>query len=257
MEDNTEFSNKRNRNFRHCRSDEHRAHKRFGFGLVVLVIGLLILLKQLGFNDLIPIRSFWPYILIVIGLIIGVKSGFRSSAPFILILIGAAHAIPAFHFTMGDTVVYSRKLVMPLVLIGAGVFFLYISRKKKFNYPGPGIQTSNKDFVTMDVMFGGSKEIVTSKNLTGSDISAVFGGAELNFSQADTAQDVIYFNVRTVFGGCEIILPPHWEVKNEMFVALGSAEDQRMMRQPDTSSEKKTVVRKGVSMFGRVEIQAY
>jgi predicted membrane protein len=238
--------------------EQHRARKRFGFGLIILVIGLLILLKQFGFEYLMPIRSFWPFVLIIIGVILGLKNNFRSPAPFILIMIGLAHAIPSFSFEIGDTTVYSRKLVAPIILIGAGLFFLLVSRKKKSFMPGhePRV-TSNENYLNKEVIFGGAKEIVTSKEFTGGDITTVFGGADINLTQADTTAQTVEIYVRTVFGGCEIIVPSHWDVKNEMFVALGSVEDQRTLRVTDASVERKTLILKGFCVFGSVEVRSF
>lgn len=248
------------RNFPHGRRfrnfEEHRARKRFGFGVVILVIGLVVLLKQLGFETLLPIRHIWPYILIVIGLIIGVSNKFRSPAPFVLMIIGIAHAIPAFHFNIGDNVIYSKRLVAPVVLIGAGLYFLFVSKKKSC-FPLRGTPTNDQNYVMKDVVFGGSKEIVTSKNFEGGDVTAVFGGAELNFTQAEMANDTAVLNVRTVFGGCEIIVPSNWEVKSEVTVLLGSVDDQRTLRMTDGNVTKKTLVLRGLCLFGGVEVKSY
>ncbi|HTN45930.1 MAG TPA: LiaF domain-containing protein [Flavipsychrobacter sp.] len=238
------------------RYEQHRARKRFGFGLIILVIGVFILLKQFGLHLFFPIREFWPYVLILIGIAIGLKNNFRSPAPFILIIIGLAHAIPAFSFELGDTMVYSRKLVAPLVLISAGLYFLLVSKKKSGCLPG---QTpfNNNNFVSKDVFFGGAKEIITSKEFSGGDVSAIFGGAELNLTQADTTTAIVHMNVRAVFGGVEIIVPSHWDIKNEMFVALGSVDDQRVIRVQDPNVQRKTLVLKGLCMFGGVEIKSF
>lgn len=251
-EENNDFPYRRRfRNF-----EEHRARKRFGFGIIVLVIGLVVLLKQLGFETLVPIRHFWPYILIAIGLIIGISNKFRSPAPFILLIIGIAHAIPAFHFNIGDSVVYSKRLVAPLILICAGLYFLFASKKKRC-FPHRHTPTNDQNYVTKDVIFGGSKEIVTSKSFQGGDITAVFGGAELNFMQADMENEMAVMNVRAVFGGCEIIVPSHWDVKNEVTVLLGSVDDQRTLRMTEGNTAKKTLVLRGLCLFGGVEIKSY
>jgi len=252
QEERNFFRGRKFRNF-----EEHRARKRFGFGVVILVIGLIVLLRQLGFETLLPIRHFWPYILIIIGLVLGISNKFRSAAPFILLIIGIAHAVPAFHFHLGDQVVYSKRLVAPLVLIGAGLYFLFVSKKKSCFSQGCRTPTNDQNYVIKDVIFGGSKEIITSKSFEGGDVTAVFGGAELNFTQAEMAKDTAVLNVRTVFGGCEIIVPSNWEVKSEVTVLLGSVEDQRTLRMTDGNIVKKTLVLRGLCLFGGVEVKSY
>src|SRR5690242_9715485 len=86
-QENKEFGHHRHRFGRHRQGgfenfEQHRARKRFGFGLIILLVGLVILLKQFGFEYYLPIRSFWPFILIGIGVILGLKNNFRSPAPF-------------------------------------------------------------------------------------------------------------------------------------------------------------------------------
>lgn len=249
--ENRNFPPRRFRNF-----EEHRARKRFGFGVIILVIGIIVLVRQLGFEMLLPIRHIWPYILIGIGLIIGLNNKFRSPAPFILMTIGIAHAIPAFHFSIGDNLVYSKRLVAPFILIGAGLYFLLVS-KKKTCLPNGNISTNDGNFVTKEVIFGGAKEIVTSKSFEGGDVTAVFGGAELNLTQAEMTNDTAVLNVRTIFGGCEIIVPSNWEVKNEVTVTLGSVDDQRTLRMTDANATKKTLVLRGLCVFGGVEVKSF
>lgn len=238
--------------------EERRARKKFGFGVIIIIVGLLVLLKQLGFNDFLPIREFWPFILITIGIIIGLRNKFQSPAPFILIIIGVVHVIPAFSFQLGENIVYSQRLIAPAILIGAGLYFLLVSRKKKgLSCDRSSISTFNQNFISKEVIFGGSKEIVTSKEFVGADISAIFGGVDINLTQADSQLDTITIGVRAIFGGIEIIVPPNWDVKNEVFVALGSVEDQRTIRVLDAGTQKKTLILKGLCSFGGVEIKSY
>src|SRR5690606_30621781 len=56
-------------------------------------------------------------------------------------------------------------------------------------------------------IFGGADQKVFSKNFKGGDVLAVFGGCDLNLSQADF-QDTITIEVVAIFGGVKIIVPP-------------------------------------------------
>jgi hypothetical protein len=64
-------------------------------------------------------------------------------------------------------------------------------------------------------------------------------------------------DVRVAFGSAEIIVPSHWEVVNEINPTLGSVEDQRMLRTPDASIERRTLILRGSCAFGSIEIKGY
>lgn len=115
--------------YRKKRFEQVKTQRRFGLGIVILIIGVAILLKQLGFYWLFPMRDIWPFVLIGIGLILGIKNKFSSVGPIVMIIIGAAFAIPTFSFEIGQTIVYSSKLVAPLILIAVGIYFLFVKKK--------------------------------------------------------------------------------------------------------------------------------
>jgi len=64
-------------------------------------------------------------------------------------------------------------------------------------------------------------------------------------------------DIRAVFGGCEIIVPSHWDVKNEMFVALGSVEDERVIRMTGTDQKRTQLILRGTCVFGGVDIKSF
>jgi hypothetical protein len=108
------------------------------------------------------------------------------------------------------------------------------------------------------VTFGGRKEIVTSKDFRGGNISATFAGCEVNMIQADSTTQPMVINLKVSFGGVEIIVPSHWELQNEIEPTFGSVEDHRSIRTPASASEeKKVLVLRGSCNFGSIEIKSY
>src|SRR4051812_9026060 len=102
----------RNKPYRSARSG-----KAF-FGIFLVLIGSLLLLKRAGFffpNWLLS----WPMLLIVIGLFTGVRHNFRNPASYILIIIGALflldRMIPGMNMTM---------FIWPVLLILFGLFMI-------------------------------------------------------------------------------------------------------------------------------------
>lgn len=227
-------------------------------GFTLLAIGSVILLRKL---DLFYFdwHSMWPFILIFIGGVIGLKSRFRNNAWWILAVIGIAHLIPVFTI-WGVT---SKALLIPLGMIALGLIIIFKpSRKKKLwnERCESNIKTvtNNDSVLNIDVTFGGHKEIITSKDFKGGNISTTFGGTEINLMNADSTEKTINLNVKVAFGGVEIVVPSHWQIKNEISSTAGSVEDNRNMHtHAGNDDEKITLVLSGSCNFGSIEIKSY
>lgn len=227
------------------------------FGIILLCLGVLFLLKRLHLIPPLHFHDVWPFVVLFIGLLIGVRNGFRNAGSWILIAIGVAHLIPTFDFMVGDNQITSRELAAPALLIGLGIIIILNNRKKKdYNLPLTS-NTVTGDAIQVDVVFGGRREFVTSKNFQGGKVSATFGGAEINLIQADFGTDVVVLELRATFGGIELIVPAHWVITNEMESAFGAVEDQRRMHAGDTLEGRKTLVLRGSCTFGGVEIKSF
>ena len=79
-----------------------------------------------------------------------------------------------------------------------------------------------------------------SKKFKGADITNVFGGAEINLSQADM-ESTATMDLTNVFGGTKLIIPAHWEINSELVSVFGSIEDKRPI-QPNTATGDKKVL---------------
>ncbi|WP_460880125.1 hypothetical protein [Pontibacter rugosus] len=84
---------------------------------------------------------------------------------------------------------------------------------------------------------------------------SVFGGTELNLSQADMQHPVV-LEATQIFGGTTLIIPPHWEVKSEMVAILGGIDDKRPVL-PGGYDPNKAIILRGTSLFGGLQIKSY
>ena len=89
----------------------------------------------------------------------------------------------------------------------------------------------------------------------GGDITNIFGGTEINLTQADI-QGVATIDVTTIFGGAELIVPSHWSVKSEIVTIFGGVEDKRTVA-TITETPEKALVLKGTIIFGGIEIKSF
>lgn len=233
-------------------------------GVLLAGAGVLFLLRQFGIIHF----SFqiWPLFLIAGGLMSGIKNGFRRPGAYIMIAIGAAYLVPEFT-VFGQS---SSNLVWPLALIGFGLFIAFRPKKNcvPFSVKDPGFakkwgsdpdteNVSTAGFVNIEAIFGGRKEIITSKQFRGANATAICGGAEINLMQADSEVQPMIIDVRAIFGGIEVIVPSHWEVVNEVDVLFGGIEDKRVLRTSSESAAVKTLLLRGTVTFAGMEIKSY
>jgi hypothetical protein len=112
-------------------------------------------------------------------------------------------------------------------------------------------------------VFWGGRRRITSKNFMGGDIVAIFGGFEIDLTQADFPGNQVVVEVVTIFGGGEIRVPANWEVIVDSVGIFGGTGDRTSHPQPQnqeaakaagTAPVKRLIV-KGVSIFGGLTLK--
>jgi len=216
QKDKSEIEDVREDVWRRFEKDNQRG-KLFG-GLIIICVGALLFAREAGFYFPSWIFS-WPMILIVIGIFLILKPSnrFRRAC---------------------------RR----------GRFHPRHPQRQFGNYTGT--PSSGEDFLEAVAVFGSIKKNIISKDFKGGEVSAVFGGAEINFMQADI-QGRVELEVNQVFGGTKLIVPAHWEIKSEIAAVLGSVEDKRPLRSASLTDEKKVLILRGTTVFGGIDINSY
>ncbi len=97
--------------------------------------------------------------------------------------------------------------------------------------------------------------MVLSKNFRGGEIVCFFGGAEIDFSQADIQSPVILY-ITMVFGGAKLMVPSHWDVKNQVTPIFGGIEDKRTVAVTNFDPNKKLILT-GTAVFAGIEIRNF
>jgi predicted membrane protein len=247
-------------------------------GFLLLLIGFLLLLDKLDFI-LFPHWVFsWKMILIVVGLAIGAKQGFRNPGWLIMVMIGT-------FFLLDDITSYHWQLHrygLPVGIMVVGLFVLFRSVMKPSNRGGDyfgrhyrrwnnsGQESaeegdgkkrtmggSGEDFLNITTAFGGTKRKIFSKNFQGGDITNFFGGTELDFSQADIKDgEVAMLDITQMFGGVKLFVPANWVIKSDMTAILGGYDDKRSIAPTNFDGARKTLVIDGTCVFGGVEIKS-
>lgn len=236
-------------------------------GLILLLVGTTIIIKQ-TIDDFPGWVVSWPMILIVVGIFVGMKNAFRG--PGWIILIGLGCIFLADRIVPG---VNLRRFAFPAIIIAIGLFLIFAKSShrsrlyKDLGGDGSGDDpdqnaywrnaTPNDENEVLDSVsiFGNAKKVIFSKSFKGGEVVNIFGGAEINCSQADL-QGVAKLEIVQVFGGSKIIVPASWTVKSNAASVFGGFEDKRTHHAGPPDPEKVLII-DGTSIFGGIEIKSF
>lgn len=225
-------------------------------GVILIGLGLVFLLDRL---NIIPseIRSYiitWQALLIFIGFI----NLFRKNSRFpgiILILVGSTFLIPEIIHIPFE----AKQVIWPIVLIVIGVTIVFKAKKFK----SPQLLKSHSDSyndhekINEVAIFGGGKRMITTQNLKGGKITAIFGGLEIDLTDATIIDDIAVIEVACIFGGVSFIVKPEWNVQLQVATILGGFDDKRKVYKQDHSENSKQLIIKGAAIFGGGEVKSY
>jgi predicted membrane protein len=250
-------------------------------GIIILIIGSVLLLKAFGFWFPVWFTT-WPMILIAVGIVILVKNKFQTGFGFFLILFGGFWLIQrnfGFPFEL-------RPYLVPggLILLGLYLIVKRSNDRNRFNEEffgslsakgtepiGTGTSESNQEYskayrknyafndssdvVNAQALFTGIERRILSKNFKGGKTSAIFGGTEIDLSQADLAEGAM-LNVEVAFGGVKLIVPSHWELQINVSNVFAGVEDKRTYSQVPADPTKVLRIY-GSVIFGGLEIKSF
>ncbi len=259
-------------------------------GTILLIVGGLLLIHEL---DLFFFPSWlisWQTGLIALGLYIGAKHQWRSSSWMLMVIIGV---IFLFDYIPGYER-HDVAWPLMLIGIGLYIILRRNHKADKDEWknfakdkwwihhryektgdpvvdytatgststPPPaadnssaGFRPSADDYLDAVSVFGGVKKTILSKNFKGGEIVNVFGGAELDFTQANIDGHVV-IDITQIFGGTKIVVPSNWRVVPDMAAIFASVDDKRIRTSAPADSDK-VLVLKGVSIFAGVDIRSY
>jgi len=217
-------------------------------GLLIILIGVLFLLGNLGRLDVGEVFStYWPLILIFIGLWHLIAHGFRSTGfGAILILIGGFFMLVNLDIIRGKIWIY----FWPLLIIAAGLWIILKPRFKPFQAKVPEIKEKDLDAF---IIFSGINRRFSTPEFRGGKATVLFGGIDLDFTQAALADNKATIELTAIFGGIEVLVPSDWEVIIDSSSIFGAVEDKH--KAVPSGETKTTLFIRATAMFGGIEIK--
>jgi len=245
-------------------------------GLLFVAAGILLFAFNVG---ALPIEYksvvfSWPMILIVIG-IICIFSRRSWFGGFVLILLGGFFLLSKLNIPSLDFV---KQNIGAIILISAGIgilckllfgrrckFFWYDAQfhsrhwsrnhskydKKQFAQNEKGFKPG---YIDRNCVFGGSKEKWDLKNFSGGEINSVFGGIEMDLSEAQLAEGIHHLELNSVFGGIVLYVPIEWKIEIHQTQVFGSFADNRPKPSFEVD-ENRVLIIEANAVFGGGEIK--
>ena len=230
--------------------------RRFFFGFILLVIGLVMILERAGILswEIYDFLLSWKMLLVAIGAFV-FFSGNRG-AGIIVMGIGAFFMIP----DIFDDYDQIKRFFWPAILLLVGLTFMMGNRsrrlRKQIKFSGGTTQVSN-DFFDEFVVFGARDINMASPNLLGGRSTVVFGGSEIDLRQCNISSQGCTIELTTMFGGNGMKVPNDWTVLNRVTTIFGGFSDLRIKDPSYMPNPSKTIVLTGVCIFGATEVRNF
>lgn len=210
-------------------------------GLVLVTLGVLFGLDTAEIIDAgETISEWWPLAVIVGAGLMWVSNPRHWPAAGLVGLIGLALLTTR----TGLVEASIWQFLWPLVLVVVGLALLLPRRRRS--------EATDENRVSSFVMFSGSELASRSDHFEGGDVTALFGGTDLDLRDATPAPEAT-LDVLCAFGGVEIRVPEGWQVRAKGFPIFGGFENattkDRLPADAPTLDINATV------LFGGVEIK--
>jgi predicted membrane protein len=212
-------------------------------GALVVAVGVILLAETTGLYDTSFLFTYIPSLFVLLGLFVLVRSGFRNVfGPLLVVVVAGLWQLTALDVIEGADLVDFWPLF--IVFFGLSLVFAHFRRRPE------GVSDSH---VTSFAAFGGSEKRSTSKQFTGADLTAVFGGAELDLRDAAVEDPPAHVSANVLFGGVEVVVPREWNVQLDVIPLFGGAADDRPRREEE--HEGVDLVVSGLVLFGGVSVE--
>lgn len=215
------------------------------FGIILLIIGVLFLLRSTGIYNTGNLLSYVPSLFIILGIYSLIKSGFKSiSGPVTMIIIFTVIQLLVLGVITWSTLASWWPLV--IILIGAGIIINHYQRDKSKVY--------TRDNIDLMAILGEAQNTIKSSSFKGGNLTAVLGGVELDLRDSQTGPEPAIINVTVLLGGAEIRVPDDWDLKINVVPVLGGVDDNRTRMSNSSPKEKPDLIINGMVALGGLDI---
>jgi hypothetical protein len=215
------------------------------FGLVIIAVGVLFTLDNLGLADAEKYWRWWPMALILVGLAKLWQSRDGMGNPIggvFFLLVGG-------WLLLHNLGTIDRDLwnFWPLLLVFIGSMIVYQGlRGRQARASGGSVDT-----LSGVAILGGWNRKSASTAFRGGELTAVLGGCEVDLRSAAINGDAV-IDVFAMWGGIELRVPEDWTVINRVTPIMGGVEDNT---HPPQGAAPHRLTLRGMVIMGGIEIK--
>ena len=229
-----------------------RARGRGGMitGGILVLVGLAFLLDHMGIIYIGNPFRFWPMLIVLVGLLHFFSH--RRAWGALVVFAGVILQLNEL-----GRIRFGWAQFWPTALIALGIFVIWSSLERKKTIASTSTEGDPRTTLNEAVVFGGLERRMTSQDFQGGDVTAIFGGVELDLTEAIIQAKEATLAITAIFGGVELRVPPNWQVAFRGAPIFGGIEDKtRTARVADpANSDLKVLVITGAVIFGGLEIK--
>lgn len=220
------------------------------WGIVLVVLGVIFGLNALDITDVNIFFDGWWTLFIIVPCAIGLFTEREKTGNLVGVIIGAVLLLACqdvFRFEL------IGKLIVPVAFVAIGLsmvlkYFFGGKVKAEIKSINEKNGSAKEEFYST---FSGQNIGFNGKEFKGTTLSAVFGGIKCDLTGAVITEDVV-INASAVFGGVDIIVPLHYNVKVESNSIFGGVSEKRTLA---SNPDAPTVYVNATCIFGGVDIK--
>lgn len=212
-------------------------------GIFLILLGGLIILYNAGvlrINIWQIISLYWPLLLIFAGIYNLISNPAGRMGGLIILILGSLFLAN----NLEQLEVFENISFWPLVLILFGIWILFRDRI--------GINKIDNDSINLISLFAGTGSKVLSENFQGGSSISIFGGADIDLSNARINNEA-KLDVFVLFGGTDISVPENWKV-NIKGLPLFGGWDNNTQFSVNEGEEESTLTISCLVLFGGIDV---
>lgn len=220
-------------------------------GVGVVLLGVVLLLEEipgLGDSALLGfVKNLWPVVLIVMGVArLRRPDGGHPARAWVLVVLGAILLL----VTLGHG--HFDALIGPGIVVAVGIFIILRTLRRQRGTPPEPLPS--EEYLRGTAILSGFKRQVRTQLLKGGELTAIFGGFELDLRAAVMEGDSTTLDVFMLFGGGEIRVPEDWDVSIEVTAVAGGVGDKTASL-PEAGTRRPRLILRGLILFGGIEVK--
>jgi len=247
-------------------SDHDSQDGRKTTAIVLLAVAAYIVLANMGLMDMLGIssllgwafrtvRSLIPLAILVLGVVwlTRSKDGDKPLVAWFITLLGAillTSQFGLFGLSFGDMFLPMWLVIVAFVLMNPRNL---LPRSMNTTTDELG---EDSEKISLVAFMGGGELKYTTQTLRGGGVVCVWGGYQLDFTEADMEGDSMELDLFCIMGGCEVKVPMNWDVEKRGAVCImgGFANKTKCMAE-ELNLPRKTLIIKGFALMGGGEVK--